>query len=436
MAVERAFSSIRLLAAAFLAGLAGLAVAGGLAAGPMPGRAGEDWALLWLQGKEPGRVEVDYWPEDEPKQVRRADARLDKAEDYTAHLRLEGLKPAGRYRYRLRLNGEEEDGVYSFRTAGPLPSLTIALGSCAYVDPYDKEPGGYGGGFGIFDRIAELKPDLMLWLGDNLYFRDKDLKSPAAMDERYRLVRADAVFRRLLPATAHLVIWDDHDYGPNDTDAHFIYRDASLRLFKRYWANGEYGTTAAPGIFSRARYGDVELFLLDGRSYRETPGAGASLYGAGQLAWLKEALAASTAPFKLIAGGSQFLSDGNGYESWGDYPEERRLFLDWLAGSGIGGVLLLSGDRHFTSLRRLDRQGLYPLYELTCSPLTSSPERETPAEAGDPSLPAAYIVHQRNFCTLAVDGPANARRLTMRAHAGDGRPLWAKSFEAGDLGRR
>ncbi|MBK8613627.1 MAG: hypothetical protein IPN85_09025 [Flavobacteriales bacterium] len=32
---------------------------------------------------------------------------------------------------------------------------------------YDRPGTAYGGGYGIFNSIAETKPDLMLWLGDN-----------------------------------------------------------------------------------------------------------------------------------------------------------------------------------------------------------------------------------------------------------------------------
>jgi phosphodiesterase/alkaline phosphatase D-like protein len=72
----------------------------------------------------------------------------------------------------------------------------VAFGSCAYVNdpPFDRSSrpsGPYGGGYAIFDSIARMKPDMMLWLGDNIYLRDADVGSPgrhrAALPPRPRV---------------------------------------------------------------------------------------------------------------------------------------------------------------------------------------------------------------------------------------------------------
>lgn len=66
-----------------------------------------------------------------------------------------------------------------------------------------------------------------------------------------------------LTATAHVAIWDDHDYGPNDADGAYPLKGASLALFKRYWANPSYGLPETPGVFGLAPYGYVDILLLD-----------------------------------------------------------------------------------------------------------------------------------------------------------------------------
>ena len=63
---------------------------------------------------------------------------------------------------------------------------------------------------------------MMFWLGDNLYLQQPDLFDPASMASRYRRQRAFPPLQSLLTATPHIAIWDDHDYGPNDSDASYV----------------------------------------------------------------------------------------------------------------------------------------------------------------------------------------------------------------------
>ena len=126
----------------------------------------------------------------------------------------------------------------------------------------------YGGGYEIFDAIAAKQPDLMLWLGDNLYLQPPDLVDAAAIAARYRRQRAFPPLQALLTATNHLAIWDDHDYGPNNSSASFPLKDQTLQLFQRYWPNPEFGLPGVPGTFGVARHGDLMFFLLDDRYYR------------------------------------------------------------------------------------------------------------------------------------------------------------------------
>ncbi len=84
-------------------------------------------------------------------------------------------------------------------------TLTIAIGSCFFLaDPnplFAKQD--YGGDYEIFDAIAAKKPDMMLWLGDNVYLQQPDFLDPAAMAARYRRQRAFEPLQKLLTATTH-----------------------------------------------------------------------------------------------------------------------------------------------------------------------------------------------------------------------------------------
>jgi alkaline phosphatase D len=280
--------------------------------------------------------------------------------------------------------------------------------------------------------MAAARPDLTVWLGDNLYFREVDFDSPWGMAARYAHSRQQSSLQALLRTGSHAAIWDDHDFGPNDSNSSFNLKDASLELFKRYWPNPSFGLPEHPGVFTIARQGDADFFLLDGRWYRDADldsGSAKVMFGATQMRWLKNALLNSTANFKIIASGSPMLDGPTPYESWSHFNDERQGFIDWLTANKVNGVMFLSGDRHHTEMLQWPRSGTYPLHELICSPLTAGPRDISKGPATPGQIPGT-LVGERNFCTLDFSGPRTKRTLVIRAVATDGRELWQQSLSA------
>jgi alkaline phosphatase D len=426
------------------------AAAPGLSSGPMAGHVTMRTARIWLQADAPATAQVEFWPEEQPATRRRSAAvELRPETDFAANIELEALAAGTRYEYRVLLDGAPValDQRLFIRTQ-PLwkwhvepPDLRVFMGSCSYVNgpPYDRPGTPYGGDYFIFDTIAAQAratpfDHLMLWLGDNVYFREADYESPWAMNQRWRQHRSLPALQPLLAATHHYAIWDDHDYGPNDANRSFVFKGSALALFERYWANPSHGLPGTPGIFTTFSYLDADFFLLDDRWYRSADrGVGDSertMLGRDQIDWLKQALAASTARFKFIANGSQLLHDAHRFEGWHHYQQEREAFLDWLTRQGVTGVVFLSGDRHHTELLRRERVGSYPLYELTCSPLTSSARN---AEEPNSLRVPGTLVLARNFCTIDLTGTRAERRIVFRALAADGRVLWSHTLHADQL---
>ena len=59
------------------------------------------------------------------------------------------------------------------------PAFSFVTGSCAFINEakYDRPGKPYGGGYEIFESMAADDPDMMLWLGDNIYLREVDFQS-------------------------------------------------------------------------------------------------------------------------------------------------------------------------------------------------------------------------------------------------------------------
>jgi alkaline phosphatase D len=138
------------------------------------------------------------------------------------------------------------------------------------------------------------------------------------------------------------------------------------------------------------------------------------MWGAQEMEWIKNALLSSNATFKLIATGNQTLNKENIYECMQNFPAEFNEFQDFLASEKIEGVLFLTGDRHHSEVVKWERNGLYPLYDITNSPLTSSTHLVTGTkEENNPYRVPGTLVEMQNFTRISVAGPENNRILTV-----------------------
>jgi len=398
-------------------------------------------ALVWIQTDAPGPVEV-VWRVEGEEAVHRAAFETRAAEENVVVARLTGLLPGKQASYAITGDGERREGALRaqprWTRAADAQDIAIAIGSCFFLADANPIWGSqnYGGGYEIFDAIAAKKPDAIVWMGDNLYFQPQDELDPAQMAARYRRQRTFAPLKSLLTATSNIAIWDDHDYGPNDADLSYTMKGESLTLFRRYWANPSYGLPETAGVFGRARFGDVDIFLLDDRYYRSAngllDGPDKTMFGAKQLEWLRSALVYSSAPIKLVVNGSQLWNRINKFEGWNHFSAEQRAFADWLLAQRVEGVMFLTGDRHFTELLKIDRVGGYPLYEFTSSPLTSG-TFDPPGEAANPDIvPGTYVV-KRQFGMIRVTGPGNDRKIALESYDQKGELQWRHEVRARDL---
>ena len=419
-----------------------------LVSGPMLADVTHRGAAIWVQVDRDAEVRVEAVGPDSLG----AAATVATDARGIATVVLDGLEPGTDYAYTVLVDGVALQPSYptAFTTQAlwqwrtDPPSFTAALGSCFYDNEpaYDRPGNAYGGSTAIFGEIAALRPDLMLWLGDNTYLREVDWWSAGGIDHRFRHSRATPDLQPLLASTAHYATWDDHDFGPNDADRSYVLKGETLDTFSAYWPSATRGMPGVPGVFTHFQWADVEFFLLDDRYHRapnDAPVAERTILGAEQRQWLLDALTTSRAPFKVIAVGGQFLNPLAVFETFSAVaPAERQTLLNQIAARRIEGVVFLSGDRHHTELMRLERPGHYPLYEFTSSPLTAGAStyalREDSPEYTNPlRVDGTLVAGVHNFGTLTVTGPRTDRTMRMRTFDADGAMLWEHTVRARDL---
>jgi len=435
-----------------------LSHAGELVSGPMLGYSEHREALIWIEVENARSIALTWWPEGEPE----AD-RIIKVDAPPAHpaggsivkFRPGLLEPGTTYAYTLSIDGRPISVPYplTFRTRtlwewrGPPPDLSFLAASGAYQnDPaYDRPGTPYGKGTEIFRHMADSGADFMVWLGDNLYLREADWSSVSGIWYRYRKDRSAADLQKLLATMPHWAIWDDHDFGPDNSNRSFEGKETTLAAFNAYWGNPTAGEPGNPGIYTKFFRGDAAFILMDNRTYRDdnqlnqASNPDKTMYGAAQLDWLKQSLLQAQnsrhTTFKFIVTGSQFLQNHSPIgESANNYLREREEIIDFIRTQGITGVVFLTSDTHTTVLQRHELPGLYPLFELTSSPLSSGVSRSRlPYISSDPNRIEGTVVADQNYCRIDIGGPPDDRALTMRCFDKTNTLQWTHTLTASQL---
>ncbi len=405
-----------------------------LVSGPMLGPVELRTAKLWVEVKPGSSADLWYWKKGEAAKAKRLTKKT-SPDAWFAPLVFDvvALEMNTAYEYQFIINNTlnkkpaKADGSFItkdlWQWRKPVPDFSFLTGSCAYINepPVDRPGKPYGGDSSIFESMAKEKAAFMLWLGDNWYTRDVDYSDEWGLWNRASHDRSIPVLQKFLKTTSHFAIWDDHDFGPNDMGKNYILKNTSREVFKSYWLNTTYGFNGQ-GIYSMMSYSDVDVFMMDDRWWRSAdnmldsvngkPNPDKKMWGKEQMEWLKNSLLYSKASFKIIATGSQVLNPVSPFDKLANCPVEYNELLDFLYANKINGVLFLSGDRHHTEVIKVNREGTYPLYDITVSPLTAGTHTFGGVEKNNPYR-VLGIDEKQNYGKFNFSGARGQRKLTI-----------------------
>jgi alkaline phosphatase D len=413
----------------------------GIQSGPMVGYCEMKEAMIWLQTTNEALVEIEYYEKENPAKIYKSESYKTHSENaFTCHVILNKLAPGKKYLYSVFVNKEKLSFPYetSFTSKKlwvsreQAPDFSIALGSCTYIneEALDRPGKGYGSNYSIFESINSKNPDIMLWMGDNVYLREADWDSKTGIYHRYTHSRSVKELQPLLAKTQNYAIWDDHDFGPNDSDRSFYNKYVTQAAFKDFWANKSYGMDPhqKEGTCSVFSWSDADFFLLDNRFFRspnERKTGERTILGKQQLDWLIDALSSSKASFKIIAIGGQFLNTAARFENYECYKEEKNYILDQINANNINGVLFLSGDRHFSELSKISTTKSKDIYDWTVSPLTSGIATSYKEDVNTNRVEGSLFT-ENCFGIISFSGEKEKRKIKLTLYNKDGMELWNK----------
>ncbi len=187
--------------------------------------------------------------------------------------------------------------------------FSFITGSCAYLDRNKEDANGmlYDGDTSIFYSMSKSKANFMLWLGDNWYLDKDESKTVGGLWKKAVSQRNSPSLQRISQNMTEYAIWDDHDFGDNDSYKSFPLKNMSRNIFINMWKfNPSYGLYN-DGIYTSFHYKNVLFVLLDDRWWRDRdkkrsyvgsvlpfmkgkPNPNKKMLGDQQMAWLKKTL--------------------------------------------------------------------------------------------------------------------------------------------------
>ncbi|MEN8773604.1 MAG: alkaline phosphatase D family protein [Akkermansiaceae bacterium] len=294
-----------------------------------------------------------------------------------------------------------------------LPSLAqepinrIACGSC-YKPEHDS---------GIFKAIAAEKPQVFLFMGDNIY---ADTSDPKVMRQKYRQLNSHPDYVALAKKVPIIPIWDDHDYGLNDAGREYEMKKTSAKLFfEAFNFAKDHEARKTPGVYHSKFMGPigkrVQFIMLDTRYFRSPlvkvkkgkrkvyeieKGPDVTILGEEQWQWLAAQLK-KPADLRIIVSSIQIINTEHRFEKWSNIPDERTKFIKLLSDSKPGPTVLLSGDRHLAEvcyLPKKETQLPFNLFEMTSSGMTHAGAPDDPSPL---RVPGTYS-RNTNFGVLEI----------------------------------
>lgn len=218
----------------------------------------------------------------------------------------------------------------------------VAIASCCKVQMQNEQP--------AWADIEAENPDFVLLLGDNAYMRNSRWDHDG-LEKRYQQQFAEPNFKSLTDNVPYMAIWDDHDFGVNDSRGAEIShwkREKSRKLFHEYMGGAI--NDNRPEVYCSHEIDDIKVIMLDVRYYRQRAHPSrpwATLLGGEQEEWLWRQLDHNK-KYTLIGSGT-CIRDGADRETYRDFKNFYGKFKEELAKRER--VLFVSGDIHRNKFR-------------------------------------------------------------------------------------
>jgi alkaline phosphatase D len=313
---------------------------------------------------------------------------------------ISGLQPNTRYYYAPEINGAIDiSGSGTFRTHPQGRALfKLALASCSWT----------GSANPVFNSIKNQNPLFFMHLGDmhyeNIPHNNRDLFRNA-FNRALTSPTQSALYR----STAVDYVWDDHDYGPNNSDSTSPAREAARLTYREYAPHYPLveGDDTAAAIYHSFDVGRVRFIICDARSARSPASApdnsAKTMLGETQKDWFKAELLRTKRDNMLAVWANSLPWIGlTGDDGWYLYTTERRELANFIAEKEITELCMISGDAHMIAIDDGSNSDYSDSGEAGFPVFHAAPLDRRPSAKGGPYSHGVYLASSGQYGTMTV----------------------------------
>ncbi|MCT4663986.1 MAG: hypothetical protein N4A45_01985 [Flavobacteriales bacterium] len=265
----------------------------------------------------------------------------------------------------------------------------------------------------VFAKMQRTSNDFMLWGGDN-FGASKHGYDFNGLTKHAKEVRKNPLLNEFMQSTPQIATWGSLDYDKTGFGKDYINKDEAQQAFDLMWPNlpkKVYNYTFENyGTYGKYDYEDVDLFLLDDQTFRNTE-KHEYKFGEKQMERLLRDLTASNAKFKVVVANSTFF--GNCDENAIGYEKEFTELMRRIHKGNFSGLVFMSMNSHGnTEIIKYERENDYTLTELSMGKLSGT--------AG-------------NYARIRVEGERKNRKMIMEIYDIHGKIIKTKSLLATQL---
>jgi hypothetical protein len=199
----------------------------------------------------------------------------------------------------------------------------------------------------VFDTIREAtpRPRIFVVTGD-LHYENITSRRAERFLEAYDAVHSSHALRRLYGSMPMAYVWDDHDFGDNDSDHSSPSKQAAQTAYRR--AVPSYlDAERAGAIHQEFTIGRVRVVITDARSERgETPD---HLLNPDTEDWLIDCIIDQRWPVVIWVSPTPWISSDADSDNWGAYAEQRQRIATAI-GDRSRNLVMVSGDAHMVAI--------------------------------------------------------------------------------------
>ncbi len=361
-----------------------------------------------------------------------------------------GLDANTPYHYAVEVDGKidvEKRGAFRTFPTGAA-SFTFAFGSCAKT----------GSTNAVFDAIRQNQPLFFMNCGD-FHYQNITKNDPRKFRRAYDRVLGSSTQGNLYRSTAFAYVWDDHDFGGDNSNRKASSHEAARLIYDEYVPHYPLGGGEGDvPIYQAFTVGRARFIVTDLRSERDEPkkkdDANKSMMGAKQKAWFKQQLLDANGKYPLIfwvssvpwigTAGTNYYPIGTnksgffhhsdlrppperpdrrrradppkypfGEDHWSVFAAERREIADFIKTNHIQSVAILHGDAHMLAADDGSNSDYATDGGLAIPVMAGAPLDKDPSIKGGPYSQGVYKAKKDEGCFGLVSVKDDGKTITV-----------------------